>query len=113
MNWSTYQKTVTSAEVTATIAYVFRTLPTEAKLRVVNVYNEGTGWLQTNIEIMRMGDKDDSAETIALKHRELQRGNKDVHWEGDIELSDDFRKIRGSVENIVTGDVLHITVGYE
>lgn len=104
---------ITAAEASAGVVYLHKTIAVGRTLRVINMINETTAFVATTLELMRVGDSDTSSETIALKHKQLQTGLKDVHWEGNIELTSDFRRIRGSQANIVAADVVYLTVGYE
>jgi len=116
IEWSsTGSHTVTAAEVTAGECILYRILREGSKLRIVNVLNQGTPWLQTTIELLRYGvDYGASGlKTIALIHREIQRGKKDVHWEGNIPLGAHFRVVRCIVANPVAADVITLSVGYE
>jgi len=113
LEWTRIRHVVTSAEATAGTVRIQRQLGLGAHLRIVNLLNSVTLWLPTTIEIMRVGAPSDTTETLSLLDRRIQPGNKDVHWEGSLPLSDDFRVIRGTILGPTAADAIYLTVGYE
>ena len=83
------------------------------KLRVVNLFNETTQWLKATADIRKVGAPDVAVRTIALFHSAIQPANKSIHWEGNIELSDDFIVVSGSFLGCTASDKIHMVVGYD
>lgn len=82
-------------------------------LKVVNLYNETTPFLKATADIRKVGAPDVAVRTIALFHSAIQPANKSIHWEGDIELSEDFIVISGSFLGCTASDKIHMVVGYD
>ena len=88
-------------------------LPSGSKLKIVNVKNATSPWLVTSSYVTRPNAEEQSPDTISLKDRIIQCGLKDVHWEGDLNLSIAYSRVEAKIEGCTVGDVIALTVGFD
>jgi len=80
------------------------------KVKIVNTLNQTTAWLRSSIEL---ANRETGGLALTLKHYEIQRGLKDVHWNGEVTIEEPLLWVRGQWSNCVLNDKLFLTVGFE
>lgn len=87
-------------------------LPIGQRLRTIRVVNETKGWTAISVGLVKRGDVT-SGLSVGLINREIQPGNSDIGWDGDIIVTSDYPDVSAEFLNADADDVLVITVGVE
>lgn len=82
------------------------------RLRYIRVINETKGWTTISANLARRGDIT-TTNTVGVINRVIQAGNRDVAWDGDVLITDDYPDVSAEFLDADAGDVLVITVGVE
>jgi len=93
--------------------YLSISLRTGDTLKVINMLNATTEFLLSTCELTKQDALTTDPSTIALFHKIIQCGLKDVHWEGNIEMGTHYKVVRGLFHSCTAADAIYLTVGYE
>lgn len=82
------------------------------RLRYIRIINETKSWTTLSANLARRGDVTSNI-TVGLINRVIQAGNRDVTWDGDVLITDDFPDISADFFDADAGDTLILTAGVE
>lgn len=91
--------------------YITFMLPIGSILKKVNALNSTKPWQKTTIQI---GEHESgTGRALSLLHNVPQPGDRDLNWEGEMQISSPFIYVGAVFNGCDASDALTLTVGYE